>query len=492
MRVHVRTHGIFSVSCSHERSHEFFFAARCDNRNEEEPALPVRHRCGPSCTHAGWRVRRAAAGHLQRVALRASQDLSVEPLRRDSESVASFAFPVADGEYAEIPAWGSRARWLAAKDAALDGVEGRELRAAWTPRKKWVRRAVIDKVALAIADAADHQTGRNVKVSRRTIALRTGLLRSDIDESMPNGHRLVAAAVKQVGRVLEILSHLGLHHVLLIGRLLSSRERTWISANYGISQTAAASVRALSVPQRFATVAGVHLPKSLDVKTNSHLRKSNKRRIPRTQTVDKSSRQKPPKPETPRSLQRTPGFQRFVAQLDVALVQPDGRVVGRFTQGHSTRSLMKILDEFGITEEWSAPDFLERILRWKPGYTLSNGLGWLRSRLVRHFGNPGEIADMPEEFKTDPTLRQAWRTDPELRRSWGRYQAIRHASPGSDRPSTVEEIGLKRRPSAVAVEAVCVDADDQAWREFVEALDPVVLEHERFSLTAADGSGRCG
>lgn len=282
------------------------------------------------------------------------------------------------------------------------------LRAEWTPAKKWVSDEKFWAVCRVLASAADHETGRGVAMSHQKVAQ----LASACDGA--------PMSAKTVQRVEAILERLGLLSLVVVGRDLTTEERSHL----GTAQRGAASVRALTVSREAAVSAGVHLPSYPSLsKINSSKKKLIRRASARsTAAARPSARNDSRRGEKAGSRPRTAGFKRFAAKLDQATVI-DGRVVGRFTQGASMEAFYRVLEQAGIDESRDVDEVLTQTLRWKPEYTLRNAMGWLRTRLDKIIHGRSNVPATPPEMVGDPQLEQFWRESPDFRESWSRYQS---------------------------------------------------------------------
>ncbi len=412
------------------------------------------------------------AGHdgvLRRVSLRA-QRVTADLLQRSRVTSSSFTLPVPAGAYAAIPVWGSRAQWFKAISAIVTSELGVALRAEWTPAKKWVSDEKFWEVCRVLASAADHETGRGVAMSHQKVA------------QLASAGDGAPMSAKTVQRVEAILERLGLLSLVVVGRDLTTEERSHL----GTAQRGAASVRALTVSREAAVLAGVHLPSDPSLsKINSSKKKLTRRASARsTAAARPSARNESRRGEKAESRPRTAGFKRFAAKLDQATVI-DGRVVGRFTQGASMEAFYRVLEQAGIDESRDVDEVLTQTLRWKPEYTLRNAMGWLRTRLDKIIHGRSNVPAPPPEMVGDPQLEQVWRESPDFRESWSRYQSQRAPQPAGASPAAAGDVVDVKPPVA---------PDPSDWKA-VEAATRVRMEaagDEAFAagVAAARAAGR--
>ncbi len=227
-----------------------------------------------------------------------------------SKRSGSWSLEAPPGAYAAVPAWKSGAAWFDAVMDALRTPEGEELRRAVS-----IAPDTLLRIAHADMLSADADTGRGVSTAHETVAEVTGVCK------------------KTVQRARGLLEALGLAVTIVEGRYLTVAEREAAESAHGGRQIKAASVRALTMPKRWA-VENVHLPRrgdlgvkapDLEVKpTRASARES---AAPRPPAMKKRThRQGSPGSGRPRAI----GVQRFAAGL-VARMRwlADGRHIGQ-------------------------------------------------------------------------------------------------------------------------------------------------------------------
>lgn len=140
---------------------------------------------------------------------------------------SSWALPVADGAYRDIPVWSGKGAWLRqVRHVITDTDTGRHA-------VKQHRIGVETMIAVAATHArfADSTTGRDVTAAVATIGRAAG-----VSESV-------------VQRARRVLRDVGMGHEVVRGRHLQSREFMAAELHHGGHQRGAASVWALSSPR---------------------------------------------------------------------------------------------------------------------------------------------------------------------------------------------------------------------------------------------------
>lgn len=234
------------------------------------------------------------------------RDRTTRPRRR------SWYLQPEAGSYSALPCWNSAQEWLAALDTALSTPAGIRCREAIE-----VSLVKVLLVAMCDAEAADHDTGRNLATSNATVARRTGL-------SIP--------AVRRSRRVIALL---GFSRAVVVGRRLRLEETQLARQAHGRAQTYAASTRALVMPREtrsdFFTE---HQPVNAIVPRISYVSKSSPTRAKRRAKAAASRRpadtKKMPRHnvcEKPRDL----GIQKLAAALvdGAPLVESPGSSIQR-------------------------------------------------------------------------------------------------------------------------------------------------------------------
>lgn len=163
------------------------------------------------------------------------------PGQLSSKRSGSWSLQAPPGAYAAVPAWTSGAAWFDAVMDALRTPEGEELR-----RRVSIAPDTLLRIAHADMLAADADTGRGVSTAHETVAEVTGVCK------------------KTVQRARGLLEALGLAVSIVEGRYLTVAEREAALSAHGGRQIKAASVRALTMPKRWA-VENVHLPRRGDL-----------------------------------------------------------------------------------------------------------------------------------------------------------------------------------------------------------------------------------
>ncbi len=135
---------------------------------------------------------------------------------------------LADGAYAQIPAWRGRQHWLDSLTAALDTDDGERVRRALGPA-----RATVLRVAGAEADAATFETGRDVQTSHGRLARAL-----DVSEDTV---RLCRRVIRRLG--FAVIPEGG------GGRQLGPEERAAALARTGRRIYRVAATRALTIPR---------------------------------------------------------------------------------------------------------------------------------------------------------------------------------------------------------------------------------------------------
>lgn len=268
--------------------------------------------------------------------------------------------PVADGAYAQHPAWRTRDQWLAAVAAALASTDGQGVL-----RCIHIEASTAMRIARADSLSADTLTGRGVATAHETVAARTGV------------------SVSTVRRARKVLEALGFEVVVLRGRYMTKQEREQATLHHGGRQDKFASVRSLIVPREWAHVEHEHLPRRGSVSSSSHVSEllpKRERKRPRAGAAPR------PKASTRRGgLGRTRPIevQRLAARLAQRLPW--------LAQGHIGR-LCDLLDDLGLDETtWTAQDILTALendsiasgMFVPAACQQRNPLGLLRTRLQR-------------------------------------------------------------------------------------------------------------
>ena len=140
---------------------------------------------------------------------------------------SSWALPVAEGAYRDIPVWSGKGAWLRQVRHAVTNTDTG--RAAVKKRRIGVETMVA--VAAAHARFADSTTGRDVTASVAKIG------------------RVAGVSESVVQRARRVLRDLGMGHEVVRGRQLQSREFMAAELHHGGHQRGAASVWALSSPR---------------------------------------------------------------------------------------------------------------------------------------------------------------------------------------------------------------------------------------------------
>ncbi|MFE5703220.1 hypothetical protein [Rhodococcus koreensis] len=140
---------------------------------------------------------------------------------------SSWALPVADGAYRDIPVWSGKGLWLRQVRHAVTNTDTG--RAAVKQRRIGVETMMA--VAAAHARFADSTTGRDITASVAKIG------------------RVAGVSESVVQRARRVLRDLGVGHEVVRGRLLQSREFMAAELHHGGHQRGAASVWALSSPR---------------------------------------------------------------------------------------------------------------------------------------------------------------------------------------------------------------------------------------------------
>lgn len=149
-----------------------------------------------------------------------------------TEAPKSWILPAPEGAYGRVPTWVSRVLWLAAVSVCLDSAQGRD-----QLRVLRVSAEVVQLVAKADADTADHRTGRDVATAHDTVAVHVGRGKAT------------------VRRARTWLTSMRLAVVLTGGRYLTNAERDAAKEAHGARQVRAASTRALTVPRHVVNAA---------------------------------------------------------------------------------------------------------------------------------------------------------------------------------------------------------------------------------------------
>lgn len=294
--------------------------------------------------------------------------------------------PVADGAYANLPAWRSRDQWLAAVVAGLASKAGRAI-----TRRVHILPSTVLRIARADALSADTLTGRGVATAHDTVARRT------------------ATAKITVRRARQVLEALGFEAIVMPGRYMTTEERERATSRHGGKQRRFASVRALSVPREWAHVEHEHLPRKGSVSSSSHESgwlPSRERKRSRSGAAPR------PKAATRRDGQRLTRplkVQRLAARLALRLPW--------LAHGHIGR-LCDLLEELGLDETtWTAQDILAALendsiasgMYAPAARDQRNPLGLLRTRLER------AVVSLPSPVKR--------RQDEKIRREQARDQS---------------------------------------------------------------------
>jgi hypothetical protein len=267
-----------------------------------------------------------------------------------SKRSGSWSLEAPPGAYAAVPAWTSGAAWFDAVMDALRTPEGEELR-----RRVSIAPDTLLRIAHADMLAADVDTGRGVSTAHETVAEVTGVCK------------------KTVQRARGLLEALGLAVTVVEGRYLTVAEREAAESAHGGRQIKAASVRALTMPKRWA-VENVHLPRrgdlgvkapDLEVKpTGASARESAAPRPPAKTTG--STRRGSSRSGWPRSI----GVQRFAAGL-VARMRwlADGRHIGQ---------VCAMLERTGVDpDRWTIDAFMDALATGnkRAGFTVAEPSG---------------------------------------------------------------------------------------------------------------------
>ena len=157
--------------------------------------------------------------------------VELHQLNRSSHQRGTRSWALPDTHSSTVPAWTSRAAWIAQVDHAVNSAKGLELCKIHDTSP-----ATVLHHAKVYAEYADGATGRGVTASRAAITSRTGMS---------------VNADKRFRRVLRALS-------LLVdgalGRTLTTSEYLAATLHHGASQSRAASTVHLTTPREFAHI----------------------------------------------------------------------------------------------------------------------------------------------------------------------------------------------------------------------------------------------
>lgn len=223
--------------------------------------------------------------------------------------------------------------WLALVRRILASGRGEQLRA-----KVKISVDTVLRVAQMDAQCADRLTGRGVTTSHASVARQLGM--SD----------------RTVGTARRLLEKLGLAVTVVMGRHLSPAERREAKRAHGGYQEAAASVRAMTIPESTRTVESFHLPRSGSVLEESHDQRWSPTRARARETAaprPKLRRKSQSRPQSPRSP-RPVALQQFAWMIarNYGLHSPSPATApGALHGGRHIGQLCNILERHHITPD---------------------------------------------------------------------------------------------------------------------------------------------
>lgn len=188
------------------------------------------------------------------------------------------------------------------------------------------------------AQCADRLTGRGVTTSHASVARQLGM--SD----------------RTVGTARRLLEKLGLAVTVVMGRHLSPAERRQAKRSHGNYQEAAASVRAMTIPEFARTVESFHLPRSGSVLEESHDQRWSPTRAKARETAAPRPKLRHKVPSRPTS-QRSPrpiALQEFAWRIarNYGLHSPGAPTTpGALFGGRHIGQLCNILERFQVTPD---------------------------------------------------------------------------------------------------------------------------------------------
>lgn len=230
-------------------------------------------------------------------------------------------------------AWHSATSWLALVRRILTSTRGEQLR-----EQVKISVDTVLRVAQMDAQCADRLTGRGVTTSHASVARQLGM--SD----------------RTVGTARRLLEKLGLAVTVVMGRHLSPAERRQAKRAHGGYQEAAASVRAMTVPETSRPVESFHLPRSgsvleepLDQKWSPTRARARETAAPRPK-LGRKSRSRPGSPRSPRPI----ALQEFAWRIarNYGLHSPGPATTpGALYGGRHIGQLCNILERHQITPD---------------------------------------------------------------------------------------------------------------------------------------------
>lgn len=194
------------------------------------------------------------------------------------------------------------------------------------------------RVAQMDAQCADRLTGRGVTTSHASVARQLGM--SD----------------RTVGTARRLLEKLGLAVTVVMGRHLSPAERRQAKRSHGGYQEAAASVRAMTIPESARSVESFHLPRSGSVLEEPHDQKWSPTRARARETaaprpkLRRKSRSRPQSPRSPRPI----ALQEFAWRIarNYGLHSPGASTTpGALYGGRHIGQLCNILERYQVTPD---------------------------------------------------------------------------------------------------------------------------------------------
>ncbi len=345
----------------------------------------------------------------------------------------SWSLPVADGAYSRIVAWQSPTSWLALVRRMLASTRGEQLRG-----KVKISADTVLRVAQMDAQCADRLTGRGVTTSHASVARQLGM--SD----------------RTVGTARRLLEKLGLAVTVVMGRHLSPAERRQAKRAHGGYQEAAASVRAMTIPEPSRPVESFHLPRSGSVLEESHDQRWSPTRAPARETaaprpkLRRKSRSRPQPPRSPRPI----ALQEFAWRI--------ARNYGLHTPGPATTPGAL----YGARHIGQLCNILERHRITPDRYTLETLRAELDDTLAAARIRPLDNAD-----KRDRLAHFAWML--------GKLQAFTHGETRHERQLREQEERVKARTVAADEARTRAAEEAEALKAAEAARAAFFAEHHR-------------
>ena len=293
----------------------------------------------------------------------------------------SWAPEPTPGAYSRVIAWNGRKKWCRAVARALKSSHAR----AYLAQKRLGRNLVL-RIAGSDAASADFRTGRNVRTSHDTVAMRTHCRRDDVKKAR------------------WILTQLGFMTTVVPGRYLTNDERAQAAATHGGDQRRIASTRALthphsSTPLPCKGLSNLSTHHSLNSPTHAQARAEGAPRQTKTATSKQfSSVSLPAKQLAARLLRDLPMWNRKVKHPDeIARVLDAHPESLEYTSYQLNEAIYHRNRTFGLT----TPDVVHNPARYLK-HILPSALALQTSPPAKKKPRPSSI--IPETNESDPPM----------------------------------------------------------------------------------------